>query len=72
LAGKVDITGLPKVSFINLGCPKNVADSESILANLVENGFYICEDLADSDIAIINSCGFLQEGIKETLDMLMQ
>jgi ribosomal protein S12 methylthiotransferase len=72
LIEKVDITNLPKISFINLGCPKNVVDSEAILADLVENGFYICEEIEDSDIVIVNSCGFLQEGIKETHDVLRQ
>jgi ribosomal protein S12 methylthiotransferase len=65
-----DIRKLPKVSFVSLGCPKNLVDSEVILGELVREGFYLCEDPKDSDILIINTCGFIKDAQDESLELL--
>jgi ribosomal protein S12 methylthiotransferase len=57
----------PKVSFISLGCAKNLVDSEVMLGKLALGGFMICEEYADSDVVVVNTCGFLQSAEKEAL-----
>lgn len=66
----VDMRNLPKVSLISLGCPKNLVGSEVILGNLIQNGFYLCEDYEDADIIIINTCSFLKEAEDEAFKVI--
>ncbi len=47
------------VGFISLGCAKNLVDSEVMLARLAEVGCAITADLADADVIVVNTCGFL-------------
>ena len=61
----------PKViSMVNLGCAKNLVDSERILGNLAENGFLIAQDPAVSEICLVNTCGFINEAREETAGVL--
>ncbi len=55
------------VLFISLGCPKNQVDSEIMIAHLIMNGYGISNDPEDADFAIVNTCGFIQEAIDESL-----
>lgn len=61
-----------KISFISLGCDKNLVDSEIMLGLIDERGYIITNDEKEADIIIINSCGFImeanQEGIERVLD----
>jgi ribosomal protein S12 methylthiotransferase len=50
----------PKVSFVALGCAKNLVDSEKMLGQLAESGALITGDEADADVIVINTCGFLE------------
>ncbi|OGL46921.1 MAG: ribosomal protein S12 methylthiotransferase RimO [Candidatus Schekmanbacteria bacterium RBG_16_38_10] len=61
---------MPKVSFISLGCPKNLVDSEVLLGNLSKDGFAICENYEDSDVVIINTCSFLKESEDESIGVI--
>ncbi|MFN7181936.1 MAG: 30S ribosomal protein S12 methylthiotransferase RimO [Planctomycetota bacterium] len=61
-----------KVSFISLGCPKSLVDSERMLGLLVQNGVILCEDYQDSDAIIINTCGFIESAREESLETINQ
>jgi ribosomal protein S12 methylthiotransferase len=65
-----EIEKLPKVYLVSLGCAKNLVDSEVILGRLVKSGFYLCEDCEDSDIIIINTCGFIKEAEDESFNVI--
>ncbi|MBU1695392.1 MAG: 30S ribosomal protein S12 methylthiotransferase RimO [Verrucomicrobia bacterium] len=60
----------PIVSLISLGCSKNTVDSECLLGELVQSGLLIAEDPAESDICLVNTCGFIEEARRETADTL--
>jgi ribosomal protein S12 methylthiotransferase len=49
-----------RIGLVSLGCPKNLIDSEAMLGQLVEKGYSIAADPADSDIIIVNTCGFIE------------
>jgi ribosomal protein S12 methylthiotransferase len=55
-----------KVNLVSLGCPKNLVDSENILGALGAAGVAICARPQDSDVIIINTCGFIAPAIEET------
>lgn len=60
-----------KVYIMSLGCPKNLVDSEYMLGLLCSDGFYITEEIEEAEIAIINTCGFIQDAVKESLDAVL-
>jgi ribosomal protein S12 methylthiotransferase len=60
------------VSLISLGCPKNLVDSEGLVSRLLSNDFRVVAEPADSDVAIVNTCGFLQASRKESLDAIRE
>src|SRR5256885_16407429 len=60
----------PVISLVNLGCAKNLVDSERILGNLAEAGFMIAQDPAISDLCLVNTCGFINEAREETAGVL--
>ncbi|MBI5360747.1 MAG: 30S ribosomal protein S12 methylthiotransferase RimO [Planctomycetes bacterium] len=60
----------PKVSFVSLGCPKNLVDSETILGKLLSAGSVLCEDPQDSDVVIINTCCFIKEAEDESAKVI--
>lgn len=51
-----------------LGCPKNEADSDVIKAILMERGHEIVNDLEDANVAVINTCAFVSDAKKESID----
>ncbi|MBP7276053.1 MAG: 30S ribosomal protein S12 methylthiotransferase RimO [Kiritimatiellae bacterium] len=55
----------PVVALISLGCAKNTVDSERILAQLAQGGFWIAEDPADADLCLVNTCGFIESAREE-------
>jgi ribosomal protein S12 methylthiotransferase len=61
---------LPRVSVINLGCPKNRVDAEIILAGLVQAGFEIVGDSAEAQAVIVNTCAFLADAIEESAQVI--
>jgi len=62
----------PSVGIISLGCPKNLVDSEQLMARLAEAGCPVCEDLEDAQILVVNTCGFIQEAKEESLDVILR
>ncbi|HLF17348.1 MAG TPA: 30S ribosomal protein S12 methylthiotransferase RimO [Candidatus Omnitrophota bacterium] len=60
----------PKVGVINLGCARNVVDSQTILSNLKRQGHRIV-DVEQSDIVFVNTCAFIEEAKQESLDTIM-
>ncbi len=61
-----------KIGFISLGCPRNLADSESILDILKTNNFKIVDDFEEADVAIVNTCGFIKDAVKESIDTILR
>jgi len=61
---------LPRVSFVSLGCPKATVDSEQILTRLAREGYEISASTEDADLVIINTCGFIDAAIEESLDAI--
>jgi ribosomal protein S12 methylthiotransferase len=61
----------PRVHVITMGCAKNTVDSEKLMAQLRLNRIPLAEDLADADIAVINTCGFIDAAKQESLDMIV-
>ena len=55
----------PTLAFVTLGCPKNTVDSENMLGLLVGEGFRTVSDPGDADIAVVNTCAFLQSAVRE-------
>jgi|CXWL01.1.fsa_nt_gi ribosomal protein S12 methylthiotransferase len=62
--------GPPSVSFVSLGCPKNLVDSEKMLGLLAEAGCPIVGDGGAADVVVVNTCGFLAASRDEALDIL--
>jgi ribosomal protein S12 methylthiotransferase len=61
-----------KVSFITLGCDKNTVDSERYLAQLADRGATYTPDMADADVVVVNTCGFIDAAKKESIDALVE
>ena len=61
-----------RIGLISLGCSKNLVDSEAMLGQLVDKGYSICPDPSDSDIIIINTCGFIEPAKKESIDTILR
>jgi ribosomal protein S12 methylthiotransferase len=64
---KTDDKPAPKVSFVSLGCPKALVDSERIITRLRAEGYELSRDHAGSDLVIVNTCGFLDSAKAESL-----
>lgn len=58
------------VGFIALGCPKNIVDSEVMLAHLGQAGFILTHSIDDADVVIVNTCGFIEPAKQEALEEL--
>ncbi len=59
------------VSIITLGCPKNEVDSEVLAYQLYKNNFKLTNKLEETDIIIINTCAFIQDAVKEAIDVIL-
>ena len=60
----------PRVGFVSLGCPKALVDSERILTQLKTEGYEISPSYDDADVVVINTCGFIDSAIEESLDAI--
>src|SRR5262245_41476158 len=58
---------VPKVGFVSLGCPKALVDSERILTQLRACGYATSPDYAGADLVIVNTCGFIDAAVEESL-----
>lgn len=66
----VSAQATPKVAFVSLGCPKALTDSELILTQLSAEGYVTSKQFAGADLVIVNTCGFIDEAVKESLDTI--
>src|SRR3974390_1777374 len=60
----------PVVSFVSLGCPKALVDSERIITRLRAEGYELARKHNGADLVIVNTCGFLDSAKKESLDAI--
>ena len=60
----------PKVGFVSLGCPKALTDSELILTQLSAEGYQTTKTFQGADLVIVNTCGFIDDAVKESLDTI--
>ncbi len=63
-------TSTPKVGFVSLGCPKALVDSEQILTQLRAEGYDTAKSYDGADLVIVNTCGFIDSAVKESLDAI--
>ena len=69
----VDVKGggqAPKVGFVSLGCPKALTDSELILTQLSAEGYQTSKTFEGADLVIVNTCGFIDDAVRESLDTI--
>ena len=59
-----------KVGFVSLGCPKALVDSELILTQLSAEGYETAKDYAGADLVIVNTCGFIDSAVEESLSAI--
>jgi ribosomal protein S12 methylthiotransferase len=60
----------PRVGFVSLGCPKALVDSERILTQLRAEGYEISGSYDDADLVVVNTCGFIDSAVEESLDAI--
>ena len=60
----------PKVGFVSLGCPKALVDSERILTQLRVEGYDLVQSYDDADVVVVNTCGFIDSAVTESLDAI--
>ncbi|MSP95672.1 MAG: 30S ribosomal protein S12 methylthiotransferase RimO [Betaproteobacteria bacterium] len=60
----------PRVGFVSLGCPKALVDSERILTQLRSEGYVIAPSYAGADLVVVNTCGFIDSAVAESLDAI--
>lgn len=60
----------PRIGFISLGCPKALVDSERILTKLRAEGYELVPTYQDSDLVVVNTCGFIDDAVEESLDAI--
>ncbi|MEX0959437.1 MAG: 30S ribosomal protein S12 methylthiotransferase RimO [Burkholderiales bacterium] len=60
----------PRVGFVSLGCPKALVDSEHILTRLRAEGYLIAPSYDQADLVVVNTCGFIDSAVEESLDAI--
>ncbi len=60
----------PRIGFVSLGCPKALTDSELIVTRLAAEGYATGRDIAGADLVIVNTCGFIDAAVQESLDAI--
>ncbi len=60
-----------KINIITLGCAKNTVDSEALYSQLLHNDFMLTEKIEEADIAIINTCGFIDAAKRQSVDTIL-
>jgi len=69
---EVESAGNKKICLTSLGCPKNLVDSEVMLGILKKSGFAIVTEEEKADILIVNTCGFIGDAKKESIDAILK
>ncbi|UZD53684.1 30S ribosomal protein S12 methylthiotransferase RimO [Caldimonas aquatica] len=65
-----DGAAAPRIGFVSLGCPKALTDSELILTQLRAEGYETSKTFQGADLVIVNTCGFIDDAVKESLDTI--
>ncbi|MES9879141.1 MAG: 30S ribosomal protein S12 methylthiotransferase RimO, partial [Candidatus Sedimenticola sp. 1PA] len=60
----------PQIGFVSLGCPKNLVDSERILTQLRAEGYGVSPSYTGADLVVVNTCGFIDSAVEESLDAI--
>ena len=60
----------PQIGFVSLGCPKNLVDSERILTQLRAEGYGLSSSYEGADLVVVNTCGFIDDAVRESLDAI--
>ncbi|WP_295548314.1 30S ribosomal protein S12 methylthiotransferase RimO [uncultured Pseudacidovorax sp.] len=60
----------PSIGMVSLGCPKALTDSELILTQLSAEGYQTSKTFQGADLVIVNTCGFIDDAVKESLDTI--
>ena len=60
------------VALVTLGCTRNEVDSEELAGRLAAEGWTLVEDAADADVAVVNTCGFVEQAKKDSIDTLLE
>jgi len=60
----------PRIGFVSLGCPKATVDSEQVITQLRAEGYAIVPDYDNADMVIINTCGFIESAVDESLQTI--
>ena len=66
----MQLAKIPKIGFASLGCPKALTDSELILTQLSAEGYQTSKSFDGADLVIVNTCGFIDDAVKESLDTI--
>jgi ribosomal protein S12 methylthiotransferase len=69
-AAPASTAAAPKIGFVSLGCPKALTDSELILTQLSAEGYQTSKTFDGADLVIVNTCGFIDDAVKESLDTI--
>jgi ribosomal protein S12 methylthiotransferase len=62
----------PRIALITLGCDKNTVDSERMMAALVGHGARVTSEVAGADVAVVNTCGFIQEAKEQSIETILE
>jgi ribosomal protein S12 methylthiotransferase len=66
------VTGNSKIHVVTMGCPKNLVDSEVLLGQLQHAKLELVDDVENADTVVINTCGFIQDAKRESIDAIME
>ena len=62
---------LKTVALVTLGCARNDVDSEELAGRLAQDGWVLSDDPSTADIAVVNTCGFIESAKKDSVDALL-
>ncbi len=65
-------TPLKKVALVTMGCTRNEVDSEELAGRLAADGWQLVEDASEADVAVVNTCGFIESAKKDSIDALLE
>lgn len=66
------MTQAPRATIVSLGCSRNDVDSEELAGRLQSDGWLLTEESEDSDVILINTCGFVEQAKKDSIDTILQ
>lgn len=69
---EVTSTNPKRVHFVSLGCPKNLVDSEIMAGTLMKDGYEVVSEAEEADTVIVNTCGFIEDSKKESIEKIFE